>query len=110
VPDTEKTKSTGLLNRMIAEKNRPQADVFWSGDPVRAAILKSKGVSAPYQSASSKNLPKQYSDPDGYWFTGAVVGEFAAASRGLSCLLSFAQSTYNAALMFAIVLIICWSC
>jgi len=39
VPDTEETKSTGLLNRLIAEKTRPQADVFWSGDPVRAAIL-----------------------------------------------------------------------
>lgn len=36
VPDTEETKSTGLLNRLIAEKNRPVADVFWSGDPARA--------------------------------------------------------------------------
>src|SRR5262249_1756677 len=51
VPDTEETKSTGLLNRLIMEKDRPQADVFWSGDPVRAATLKSKGVSAPYRSA-----------------------------------------------------------
>src|SRR5260221_14666562 len=42
VPDTEETKSTGLLNRLIMEKGRPQADVFWSGDPVRAAILKAK--------------------------------------------------------------------
>src|SRR5688572_1310898 len=42
VPDTEETKSTGLINRLIAEKDRPQADVFWSGDPVRASILKSK--------------------------------------------------------------------
>jgi len=37
VSDTEETKSTGLLNRLIAEKERPRADVFWSGDPVRAA-------------------------------------------------------------------------
>jgi iron(III) transport system substrate-binding protein len=28
VPDTEETKSTGLLNRLIAERERPQADVF----------------------------------------------------------------------------------
>ena len=52
---------------MIAEKNRPQADVFWSGDPVRAAVLKLKGVSTAYQSPGAKELPKQYSDPDGYW-------------------------------------------
>jgi NitT/TauT family transport system permease protein len=42
----------------------------------------------------------------GFAFTGAVVGEFVASSRGLGYLLSFAQSTYNAALMLAIVLLI----
>lgn len=67
VPDTEETKSTGLLNRLIAEKKRPQADVFWSGDPVRAAILKSKGVSAAYRSPSAAGLPDEYSDAEGQW-------------------------------------------
>jgi sulfonate transport system permease protein len=42
----------------------------------------------------------------GFVFTGAVVGEFVAASRGLGYLLSFAQSTYNSALMLALVLLI----
>jgi len=42
----------------------------------------------------------------GFAFTGAVVGEFVAASRGLGYLLSFAQSTYNAALMMALVFLI----
>jgi NitT/TauT family transport system permease protein len=41
----------------------------------------------------------------GFSFTGAVVGEFVAASRGLGYLLSFAQSTYNSALMLALVLL-----
>jgi len=67
VPDTEETKSTGLLNRLIAEKKRPVADVFWSGDPARAAILKSKGISAPYQSANAADLPKLFSDAAGHW-------------------------------------------
>lgn len=67
VPDTEETKSTGLLNRLIAEKARPRCDVFWSGDPIRAAILKSKGVSAPYTSPQAAELPKLYSDPEGHW-------------------------------------------
>src|SRR5262245_56960033 len=35
VYDTEETKSTGVVNRLIAEANSPQADVFWSNDPVR---------------------------------------------------------------------------
>jgi NitT/TauT family transport system permease protein len=42
----------------------------------------------------------------GFAFTGAVVGEFVAATRGLGYLLSFAQSTYNSALMLALVLLI----
>jgi NitT/TauT family transport system permease protein len=42
----------------------------------------------------------------GFAFTGAVVGEFVASSRGLGYLLSFAQSTYNAALTIALIFII----
>jgi iron(III) transport system substrate-binding protein len=67
VPDTEETKSTGLLNRLIAEKARPRADVFWSGDPVRAAILKAKGVSTAYSSAAAEGLPAEFSDPEHHW-------------------------------------------
>jgi len=77
VPDTEETKSTGLLNRLISEKKRPRADVFWSGDPVRAAILKAKGVSTPYRSAQAEGLPEQFSDAEGFW-TG-----FSARARVL---------------------------
>jgi iron(III) transport system substrate-binding protein len=65
VPDTEETKSTGLLNRLIAEKSRPQADVFWSGDPVRAAVLQNKGISTPYLSPQARGLPTGNSDPQG---------------------------------------------
>ena len=35
-----------------------------------------------------------------------MVGEFVASSRGLGYLLQFAQSTYNAALTIALILII----
>jgi NitT/TauT family transport system permease protein len=42
----------------------------------------------------------------GFAFTGAVVGEFVASSRGLGYLLSFAQSTYNAAQTMALIFII----
>jgi len=42
----------------------------------------------------------------GFAFTGAVVGEFVASSRGLGYLLQFAQSTYNAALTIALILVI----
>lgn len=42
----------------------------------------------------------------GFAFTGAVVGEFVASSRGLGYLLAFAQSTYNAELTFALIVLV----
>ena len=65
--DTEETKSTGLANRLIAEKPRPQADVFWSNEPVRTLVVKSREVLAPYRSPSAEGIPAALADPDGYW-------------------------------------------
>jgi iron(III) transport system substrate-binding protein len=67
VYDTEETKSTGLANRLLAEKARPQSDVFWSNEPVRTLVLKSREVLAPYKSPSAEGIPAALVDPDGYW-------------------------------------------
>ena len=67
VYDTEETKSTGLANRLLAEKARPQADVFWSNEPVRTLVLKSRDVLAPYRSPSAEGSRRRSSIPDGYW-------------------------------------------
>jgi iron(III) transport system substrate-binding protein len=67
VYDTEETKSTGLANRLLAEKARPQADVFWSNEPVRTLVLKSRDVLASYRSPSAEGIPRALLDPDGYW-------------------------------------------
>lgn len=67
VYDTEETKSTGLANRLLAETNRPQADVFWSNEPVRTIVLKRNGVLASYRSPNADTIPKEFKDPEGYW-------------------------------------------
>lgn len=67
VYDTEETKSTGLANRLLAEKARPQADVFWSNEPVRTLVLKSRDVLAVYRSPSADGIPPSLIDADGYW-------------------------------------------
>jgi iron(III) transport system substrate-binding protein len=69
VPDAEETKSTGLLNRLIAEKSRPQADVFWSGDPVRAAVLQAKGISATYDSPEAPHWSGQVAGSNRHFTT-----------------------------------------
>ena len=67
VYDTEETKSTGLANRLLAEKNKPQADVFWSNEPVRTLVLKQRGVLASYKSPNTEGIPASFIDQDGYW-------------------------------------------
>jgi iron(III) transport system substrate-binding protein len=67
VYDTEETKSTGLANRLLAEMNRPQADVFWSNEPVRTIVLKTRGALAPYRSANADGIPAVLVDPEQLW-------------------------------------------
>ena len=55
--DTEESKSTGVMNRLIAENDNPQADVYWANEPVRAEALKQRGVSTPYVSPSAEGIP-----------------------------------------------------
>ncbi|NIA21593.1 MAG: extracellular solute-binding protein [Anaerolineaceae bacterium] len=75
--DTEEAKSTGSMNRLIAEKDNPQADVYWANEPIRAEILKQKVISASYVSPNAKNIPAVFKGPGGYW-TG-----FSARARVL---------------------------
>ncbi len=65
--DVEAAKTTGLVNRLIAEKSRPQADVFWNGEFAQTILLKEEGALAPYVSPNVVDIPDQYLDPEGYW-------------------------------------------
>lgn len=70
--DTEETKSTGVLNRLIAESGSPQADVFWSGDPVRQMVLVKRGLVEAYVSPRAEGLPLGLRSSDGAW-TGVAA-------------------------------------
>jgi len=67
VYDVEATKTTGLVNRLIAERNRPQADVFWSGEFGQTLLLKNESILAAYSSPSAADLPRQFRDAGDYW-------------------------------------------
>jgi iron(III) transport system substrate-binding protein len=77
VYDTEEAKGTGVMNRLISEKNNPQADVYWANEPIRAEVLKQLKIAAPYLSPNAQDIPDGFKDPDGYW-TG-----FSARARVL---------------------------
>jgi iron(III) transport system substrate-binding protein len=69
VYDVEAAKTTGLVNRLLAEKNNPRADVFWNGEIAQTLLLKENGVLDPYQSPVAVTIPDQYHD-NGYYWTG----------------------------------------
>ena len=77
VYDVEASKTVGLVNRLIAEKENPKCDVFWNNEIVRTIVLKEKEVLVPYTSPSAEDIPSQFRDKDDYW-TG-----FAARARVL---------------------------
>jgi len=60
VYDVEATKTTGLVNRLISEKDKPLCDVWWSGEFVQTILLEKEGVLSPYQSLSTEDIPLQY--------------------------------------------------
>src|SRR5215218_9654422 len=67
VYDTEETKSTGVMNRLISEKANPQADVYWANEPMRADVLKQQGIATPYVSQNAESIASHFKDPQGYW-------------------------------------------
>ncbi len=67
VYDVEAAKTTGLVNRLIAEKNKPLADVWWNGEIIQTILLKEMGVLTQYSSPEARNIPSSYVDTEGYW-------------------------------------------
>jgi iron(III) transport system substrate-binding protein len=83
VYDTEETKSAGAMNRLIAERTNSQADVYWANEPIRAEVLRQKGVSAPYRSPSAQGIPEQFRNAEGYWTGFSARGRILIANRSL---------------------------
>jgi iron(III) transport system substrate-binding protein len=76
--DTEAGKTTGLLNRLMAEKARPRADVWWSSEIFGTIQLAEQGVLAEYRPASAADIPEQYRDPAGRWTAVGLRGRVLA--------------------------------
>jgi iron(III) transport system substrate-binding protein len=67
VYDVEAAKTTGLVNRIIAEEGRPGADVFWNCEVAQTLLLQERGLLEPYRSPSAGGIPPQFLDPEGHW-------------------------------------------
>ena len=73
--DTEATKSLGLVELLVAEKNAPRCDVFWNNELLGTMDLADRGILEPYKGSGWQRIPEKFRDADGRW-TG-----FAARMR-----------------------------
>ena len=66
VYDVEANKTTGLVNRLLSEKETPKADVFWNGEYSQTLLLAAQGLLTPYRSPRSEHAIWQ--DENNLWF------------------------------------------
>jgi iron(III) transport system substrate-binding protein len=65
--DTEATKSLGLVERLLREKDAPRCDVFWNNQLLGTLDLQSRGALLPYDGRSYRRIPEAFRDPTGHW-------------------------------------------
>ena len=65
--DVESTKTVGLAEAIVAEKDRPRCDVFWNNEILHTLRLKRLGLLEAYQPPIAEEYPAAYRDPQGYW-------------------------------------------
>jgi iron(III) transport system substrate-binding protein len=62
VTDTEANKSSALVERILAEKDRPQADVYWGNEIFHTINLGEHGAFDPYRPATASDVPARWRD------------------------------------------------
>lgn len=75
--DTESTKTVGLAEAILAERERPRCDLFWNNEVLHTIRLDKEGLLERVDLPEAADYPAQYKSSDGTW-----VG-FAARARVL---------------------------
>lgn len=66
--DIESTKSVGLANQILAEADRPIADLFWNNEVLNTLRLKRAGLLRPFTPPSAAAYPPTFKAADGTWY------------------------------------------
>jgi iron(III) transport system substrate-binding protein len=67
----------GLVEAIIAERNRPRCDLFWNNEILNTLRLERQGLLEAYDSPVGQYYPDEFRSPDGFWYG------FAARARVL---------------------------
>jgi len=82
--DTEANKSVGLAERLRAEKDHPQADVWWGNEIFLTINLANDGVLAAYDSPSAADIPAKFKDPQHRWAASGMRVRVIASNGSAS--------------------------
>lgn len=66
--DVESTKTVGLTNKILAERDRPRCDVFWNNELVNTLRLKREGLLASFTPEHADEIPATFKAADGTWY------------------------------------------
>lgn len=65
--DAEASKTTGLINQIIARKDDPECDVLWNNELVQTQHLAGVGLLEPYESPSAARFDAAFKDLKHRW-------------------------------------------
>lgn len=66
--DTESTKTVGLVEALIAERDRVRCDLFWNNEALHTLRLAKLGMLQPYASPLAGDYPAEQQSPEGLWY------------------------------------------
>lgn len=71
--DSEAGKTTGLVNRILAEAQagRPRCDVFWSSELFSTILLARRNLLVSYRPPNASDIPTRYKDSQHRWIAMA---------------------------------------
>ncbi len=67
-PDVESTKSVGLAQEILAERERPRCDLFWNNEILNTIRLARAGLLRPYNSRQAAAFSAKDRSPQNLWF------------------------------------------
>ena len=65
--DIESTKTIGLVNRILAERENPSCDLFWNNEILHTVRLQKEGLLRPFDWQTDPSWPSGYKASDGTW-------------------------------------------
>ena len=81
--ESEAMRSVGLPQRLMMERKRPRADVFWANEIMHMVHLCRSGVMAPLPKGVAEQFPEGWRDPKGQYVAFGARGRILLVNTEL---------------------------